>query len=53
MPLNVMDAHYDSFQKQVLPVLVNTDRPAGDEIHGRPSLLDSKTVTPMECLHYA
>ena len=35
MPLNVMDAHYDSFQKQVLPVLLKTwHRAPGDEIHG-------------------
>src|SRR3989454_1303066 len=25
MPLNVMDAHYDSFEKQVMPVLVAQD----------------------------
>src|SRR5260370_7443207 len=25
MPLNVMDAHYDSFEKKVLPLLVKND----------------------------
>ena len=36
MPLNVIDAHYDSFAKQVLPVLVATQhRRARDETHGR------------------
>ena len=54
MPLNVMDAHYDSFEKKILPVLVNDDigvlgmKPMGDHI-----ILESKTVTPVECLHYA
>ncbi len=54
MPLNVMDAHYDSFEKNVLPVLVKNDigvlgmKPMGDHI-----ILESKTVTPVECLHYA
>ncbi len=54
MPLNVMDAHYDSFEKKVLPVLVKNDigvlamKPMGDHF-----ILESKTVTPVECLHYA
>jgi uncharacterized protein len=54
MPLNVMDAHYDSFEKKVLPVLVKDEigvlgmKPMGDHI-----ILDSKTATPVECLHYA
>ena len=54
MPLNVMDAHYDSFEKKVLPVLVKEDigvlgmKPMGDHI-----ILESKKVTPVECLHYA
>jgi aryl-alcohol dehydrogenase-like predicted oxidoreductase len=54
MPLNVMDAHYDSFAKQVVPVLVEQDigvlgmKPMGD-----PFVLVSGTVTAIECLHYA
>ncbi len=54
MPLNVMDAHYDSFEKKVLPILVNHNigvlgmKPMGDQI-----ILNSKTATPVECLHYA
>ncbi len=54
MPLNVMDAHYNSFGKKVLPVLVKKEigvlgmKPMGDGI-----ILRSKTVEPMECLHYA
>jgi predicted aldo/keto reductase-like oxidoreductase len=54
MPLNVMDAHFNSFEKKVLPVLVNSDigvlgmKPMGDHV-----ILESKTATPVECLHYA
>ncbi len=54
MPLNVMDAHYRSFAKLVVPQLVKQ----GIGILGMKSmangiLLKSKTVTPIECLHYA
>jgi aryl-alcohol dehydrogenase-like predicted oxidoreductase len=54
MPLNVMDAHYQSFEKKVLPVLVEQEigvlgmKPMGDAV-----ILESKTATPIECLHYA
>src|SRR5689334_6676768 len=54
MPLNVMDAHYRSFEKLVLPVLVER----GIGVLGMKSMangiiLKSKTATPIECLHYA
>jgi predicted aldo/keto reductase-like oxidoreductase len=54
MPLNVMDAHFNSFEKKVLPVLVKNDfgvlgmKPMGDHF-----ILESKTATAVECLHYA
>jgi aryl-alcohol dehydrogenase-like predicted oxidoreductase len=54
MPLNVMDAHYESFEKKVLPVALEQHvgvlgmKPMGDHI-----ILDSKAVSPVECLHYA
>jgi predicted aldo/keto reductase-like oxidoreductase len=54
MPLNVMDAHFNSFEKKVLPVLLKHDigvlgmKPMGDHV-----ILESKTATPVECLHYA
>lgn len=54
MPLNAMDAHFDSFEKKVVPVALQHQRgilgmkPMGDHI-----VLESKTVTPVECLHYA
>ncbi len=53
MPLNVMDAHYDSFQKLVLPVLLkNNIAPLAMKSMGDEFLLQSNTVTPVECLHY-
>jgi aryl-alcohol dehydrogenase-like predicted oxidoreductase len=54
MPLNVMDAHFRSFAKLVVPELVRQGvgvlgmKPMANGI-----LLRSKTVTPIECLHYS
>src|SRR3989454_4521404 len=54
MPLNVMDAHFESFEKKVLPVLVKDGigvlgmKPLGDR-----QIPASKTVSPIACLHYA
>jgi predicted aldo/keto reductase-like oxidoreductase len=54
MPLNVMDAHFNSFERKVLPVLLKSNigvlgmKPMGDHF-----ILDSKTATAVECLHYA
>jgi aryl-alcohol dehydrogenase-like predicted oxidoreductase len=53
MPLNVMDHHFNSFEAKVLPVLVKQRvgvlgmKPMGDHY-----ILQSKTATPIECLHY-
>jgi predicted aldo/keto reductase-like oxidoreductase len=54
MPLNVMDHHFSSFEAKVLPVLQKQNigvlgmKPMGD-----PFILQSKTVTAVECLHYS
>jgi predicted aldo/keto reductase-like oxidoreductase len=54
MPLNVLDAHYDSFERQVLPELVARDvgiigmKPMAD---GR--IVQQAIATPEECLGYA
>ena len=54
MPLNVMDAHYRSFEQLVLPVLVERQigvlgmKPIANGI-----ILKSGTVTAVECLQYA
>ena len=54
MPLNVMDAHYNSFQKKVLPVLLKKKIGVlGMKPMGAGIILNSRTVEPMECLHYA
>jgi predicted aldo/keto reductase-like oxidoreductase len=54
MPLNVMDAHFNSFEKKILPI-VTKDRIGvlGMKSMGDPFILKSKTVTAVECLHYA
>ncbi len=54
MPLNVMDAHFESFEKKVLPVLQKNNigvlgmKPIGNNI-----ILKSNIVTAVECLEYA
>ena len=54
MPLNVMDAHFDSFEKKVLPVLVRKQIGVlGMKPMGSGNILQSKVVEPAECLHYA
>ena len=54
MPLNLMDAHYRSFAKEVIPVLVKQNIGVlGMKSMGNGILLKSNTVTPIECLHYA
>ncbi|HEY5504199.1 MAG TPA: aldo/keto reductase [Sedimentisphaerales bacterium] len=54
MPLNVMDAHFRSFEHQVLPLLVKDEIGVlGMKSMGDPLILQSRTVTPVECLHYA
>ncbi|MDB4936068.1 MAG: Nucleoside-diphosphate-sugar epimerase [Labilithrix sp.] len=54
MPLNVMDAHYRSFEKMVLPVLVKKGIGVlGMKSMGSGTILESKAVTAVECLHYA
>jgi predicted aldo/keto reductase-like oxidoreductase len=54
MPLNLMDAHFRSFEAHVLPVLVKAGMGVlGMKSMGSGVLLKSKIVTPIECLHYA
>jgi len=54
MPLNVMDAHFNSFEKLVVPELVKANmgvlgmKPIGGGI-----ILKSNTVSAEECLRYA
>ena len=54
MPLNVMDAHFRSFEDQVLPVLLkNGIGVEAMKTFGDPFILQSRTVQPIECLHYS
>ncbi len=54
MPLNVMDAHFESFEKKVLPALVEAGIGVlGMKSMGDREILKSGIVTPVECLHYA
>lgn len=54
MPLNVMDAHFRSFAKQVLPVLVKEGIGVlGMKPLGSGAILRSGVVTAIECLQYA
>jgi predicted aldo/keto reductase-like oxidoreductase len=59
MPLNVMDAHYQSFEREVLPVLVEHGigvlgmKPLGSGLFFKSAPLLAGRVTPTECLQYA
>src|SRR6202045_103141 len=54
MPLNVMDAHFNSFGHGVLPVLAKKNIGIlGMKTMGDKSILKSKTVTPVECLKFS
>jgi aryl-alcohol dehydrogenase-like predicted oxidoreductase len=54
MPLNVMDAHYRSFEKIVLPELVKQNIGVlAMKTMANGAILKSKTVTAIECLQYA
>ena len=54
MPLNVMDAHYRSFERLVLPELLKRDIGVlGMKSLANGVILKSGIVTAIECLHYA
>lgn len=54
MPLNVLDAHFRSFEKEVLPVLSKEKTGVlGMKSMGSGVFLKAKVVTPIQCLHYA
>ncbi|HEX6650642.1 MAG TPA: aldo/keto reductase [Pyrinomonadaceae bacterium] len=54
MPLNVMDAHYRSFEKLVLPELVKQNIGVlAMKTLANGTILESNTVTAIECLQYA
>ena len=54
MPLNVMDAHYRSFERLVVPELVKDNIGVlGMKSLANGLILKSGRVTAIECLHYA
>jgi predicted aldo/keto reductase-like oxidoreductase len=54
MPLSVMDAHFESFEQKVLPVLVQQQIGVlGMKPLCFGAALQSQTATAVECLHYA
>jgi uncharacterized protein len=53
MPINVMDAHFRSFTKEVIPVALKQGIGVlAMKTFGDHHILDSKTVEPIEALHY-
>jgi aryl-alcohol dehydrogenase-like predicted oxidoreductase len=53
MPINVMDAHFRSFTKEVMPVALQQGIAVlAMKTFGDPFILQSKTVEPIEALHY-
>jgi len=59
MPLNVMDAHYESFERKVLPVVAKHDigilgmKPLGSGLFLKSKPLLDRAVSPTECLQYS
>ncbi len=54
MPLNVMDAHYRSFEKMVLPELVKQNIGVlAMKTLANGTIMESKVVSAIECLQYA
>ncbi|HVV16312.1 MAG TPA: aldo/keto reductase [Polyangia bacterium] len=59
MPVNVMDAHYDSFTKKVLPELHKRQvgalgmKPLGSGLFFKSAPLANRAITPTDCLQFA
>jgi aryl-alcohol dehydrogenase-like predicted oxidoreductase len=54
MPINVMDAHFRSFTKEVMPIATQQGTAVlAMKTFGDHYILDSKTVEPIEALHYS
>jgi uncharacterized protein len=53
MPINVMDAHFRSFTREVMPVAIKQGIGVlAMKTFGDPYILKSNTVQPIEALHY-
>jgi aryl-alcohol dehydrogenase-like predicted oxidoreductase len=59
MPVNVMDAHYDSFTNKVLPELAKKKigalgmKPLGSGLFFKSAPLAERAITPAQCLQFA
>src|SRR6185312_13541901 len=59
MPVNVMDAHYDSFTNKVLPQLAKRKigalgmKPLGSGLFFKSAPLADRSITPTQCLQFA
>jgi predicted aldo/keto reductase-like oxidoreductase len=54
MPLNIMDAHFLSFERAVIPVAQRTDTAIiGMKTFGDHHILDAGVAEPIEMLHYS
>src|ERR1700678_3755453 len=54
MPINVMDAHFRSFTREVMPVAIQQGTAVlAMKTFGDHFILDSKTIEPVEALHYS
>ena len=54
MPINVMDAHFRSFTSEVMPIALQQGIAVlAMKTFGDHFILDSKTVEPIEALHYS
>jgi aryl-alcohol dehydrogenase-like predicted oxidoreductase len=59
MPVNVMDAHHDSFERRVIPVAqtggvaVLAMKPLGSGIFMRSGPIVARQISPTDCLRYA
>ena len=58
MPVNVMDAHYDSFERRVIPAAAKTNtavlamKPLGSGVFIKSGPVAARAVSPTECLRY-
>lgn len=54
MPLNIMDAHFRSFERNVIPVAQQTDTAIlGMKTFGDRQILDARVAGPLQMLHYS
>jgi diketogulonate reductase-like aldo/keto reductase len=54
MPLNVMDAHYQSFEQNVLPIALRHQTAVlGMKTFGDPFIVESGVMPPLDMLHYS